>query len=184
MPMVMNQPKRKNPRGIIDPDVARDQLRRGLTNQEIADSHGITQSAVWRFLNRSKLEQQAVESFKANRADIYTSFQAKCLDLQTKIIESFGKDGVVEALKTQEKASMLFALNASHGTSYDKERLERGLSTENHSIVSKLLDARVQARYKPAKDKQPSKQTAQAETEIKEIISVSECKQEITSTSA
>ena len=140
------------------------QRDRGLSIPEIAKSQGVNQSTIWRFLQRTKPEIQAVESFKAHRADIYTSFQAKCLDLQTKIIESLEGDGVIGALKVSEKSSLLFALNATHGTSYDKERLERGLSTENHSIVSKLLDARVQARYKPAK-KQAATQAETASVE-------------------
>ena len=165
--MTMDAGKARDARKMNRARVLKQAQSGALTHKEIAQANGVSESTVWKFLYRSKPEIQAVESFKAHRADVYTAFQAKCLDLQTKIIESLEGDAVIGALKVSEKSSLLFALNATHGTSYDKERLERGLSTENHSIVSKLLDQRVQARYKPAKQekKHAAAQAEPASTE-------------------
>ena len=41
--------------------------------------------------------------------------------------------------KPHEKGSLLHALNIQAGTLYDKERLERGQSTQNLSIFGKLI---------------------------------------------
>ena len=154
--MAPNQRKRRTRSGF-DPAVALQQKERGLSNKEIADSHGVDQSTVWRFLHRTKPEIQALAEFQAHRSDLLDLLQGKCLDLQAKILDSINEDQVIASLKQSEKTGLLMALNATHGTSYDKSRLERGLSTENHSIVSKLLEARVQARYKPVLVKQTSK---------------------------
>lgn len=51
------------------------------------------------------------------------------------------------------------ALNATTGTSFDKERLERGESTQNHSIVSTMVDARVGSLYKRKPGVKPPKGT-------------------------
>ena len=158
MPIAANQRKRRTRSGF-DPAVALQQKERGLSNQEIAKSHGVDQSTVWRFLHRTKPEIQALAEFQARRSDLLDLLQGKCLDLQAKILDSINEEGIIASLKQSEKTGLLMALNATHGTSYDKSRLERGLSTENHSIVSKLLDARVQARYKPGKV--PNKATAE-----------------------
>lgn len=138
MDALLDKPTKKR-RGSINKPLALEQAKRGLNNVEIAKLHGVDQSAVWYFLNKSKPEVQALEDFKAHRADYFANFQAKCLQLQQKIIDSFFKDGIFESLKSSEKTGLLMALNASAGTSFDKERLERGKSTENVQVLNKLI---------------------------------------------
>ena len=147
-----NSPRKPRKHRKLDPDTVLEQQKRGLTHQEIADLNGVNQSTIWRFLQYTKPEEQALAQFKTHRADILARLQAKSIDAQERIIETL-KDGVLKTLEPHQKAGLLMALNAVHGTSFDKERLTLGLSTENHSVISKLLDARVQARYKPVPDK-------------------------------
>lgn len=131
---------------------------KSFSTAEIAQHQGVNPSTVWRFLEQTKPERQALEHFKANRADVLARLQAKSLDAQERILDTLD-DGVVKALTASQKSGLLMALNAQSGTSYDKERLERGLSTDNHSVVSKLLDARVKSRYAPVKKKAVSAPT-------------------------
>lgn len=132
---------------------ALEQAKRGLNNSEIARLQGVDQSTVWQFLNRTKPERQALQDFKTGRADAFAMFQGKCLNLQQKILDSLLVDGVLAPLKPSEKTGLLMALNASAGTSFDKERLERGQSTSNHSVMSTMLGEVVKGMYvggKPA----------------------------------
>lgn len=150
-----------------------EQHARGLSIPEIAKSQGVNQSTVWRFLQRTKPEIQALANFQAHRSTFLDQIHAQCVDVQSRILQTLD-DGVISALKANEKASLLFATNVVGGTSYDKSRLEKGLSTENHSIVSRMLDERVKSLYAPIKQpkqKQSCKQGAQVEPNIKEIIS-------------
>jgi len=126
-------------RGQLDKQRALEQAERGLTPQEIADSQGVHRTTVWRFLEASKPELQALHDFKTNRADVFAKLQAQAIDLQFKIIASFEKDGVLDALTPSQKSGLLGSLNAVAGTIYDKERLERGQSTENVSLLTKVL---------------------------------------------
>ena len=124
------------------------QAKRGLSYPEIAKSNGLNPSTVWRYLQRERVEVQALEQFKNGRADILATLQARCVDVQTRVLQTF-TDDVIGALSPRDKASLLFATNAVSGTSYDKERLQRGLSTENHSIVRRLLEQQVKELYTP-----------------------------------
>lgn len=151
MPISLDAGKARDARKMNRARVLKQAKTGAMTHKEIAQANGLSESAVWRFLYRSKPEIQALTEFQSNRSTYLDKIQAQCVDIQTRILASLTGDGVIEALKPGEKSGLLFALNAVAGTNYDKSRLERNLSTENHSIVSKLLDERVAARYKPVK---------------------------------
>jgi len=122
--------------------------QRGLSNSEIAKHEGVATTTVWRFLQQTEPERRDLERFKQGRADVLARLQAKSLDAQERILDTL-KDGVLDALKPQEKNGLMLALNAQHGTCFDKERLERGQSTSNQSIVSSMIDSTVKDLYKP-----------------------------------
>ncbi len=111
---------------------------KGLSITEIAQHQGVNRSTVWRFLRQTEPERQAVEEFKAGRADVLARLQAKSLDLQERILDTMS-DRVVEALAPHQKSGLLHALNAQAGTLYDKERLERGKSTTNLGVMSRIV---------------------------------------------
>lgn len=112
----------------------------GLSTADIAQHQGVAPSTVFRFLQQTKPERQALEVFKKERGDVFARLAAKSLDLQERVLDTYD-ERVVAALKPHEKGSLLHALNIQAGTLYDKERLERGQSTENLSILGKLIIA-------------------------------------------
>ena len=120
--------------------------KQGMSTLDIAQHQKVAPSTVFRFLQQSKPERQAVEQFKAGRADVLARLQAKSLDAQERILDTLD-DGVISALTPSQKTGLLMALNAQHGTSFDKERLERGQSTSNHSIMSAMLGHAVKTLY-------------------------------------
>jgi len=134
---------------------ALEQASRGLSNPEIARQQGVNKSTVFRFMQREKPQRQAVELFKLRRADILARIQAKSLDVQEQILDTL--DDVVSALTPSQKSGLIMSLNAQHGTAFDKERLQRGQSTSNQSIISRLVDATVKNLYKPKRES-PSNQ--------------------------
>lgn len=117
---------------------ALDQRARGLSMGEIAALQGVATSTVRRFMERMKPEQAAVEEFKNGRADVLARIQSKSLDLQERIIDTMD-DGVVAALLPHQKSGLLQALNAQAGTLFDKERLERGKTTQNVGLIAKMM---------------------------------------------
>jgi hypothetical protein len=121
---------------------------KGLNTVEIAQHQGVAPSTVWRFLQQTEPERQAVEQFKENRADVLARLQAKSLDAQERIVDSLD-DGVVAALTPSQKSGLLMSLNAQSGTAFDKERLQRGQSTENVSVIERMLAQSHEDIFKP-----------------------------------
>lgn len=124
----------------------------GLTTAEIATQQRLNPSTVWRFLESVKANGQQIDTFKGQRADVFAGLSLEALDVQSRIIRTLD-DGVLSALRPSEKTGLLMALNAVNGTIYDKERLERGQSTENHSVMHKILGAAFDGVHKPSIDK-------------------------------
>lgn len=142
---------RRRPARKINEQKVKELHAKGLNTSEIARHQGVNQSTVWRFLDRTEPDRQALERFKAGRADAFADLQAKAISVQHKIIESIQRDvdnGVSEAWTANEKGRLLDALNTVQGTIFDKERLERGESTANVSTVSRMVDASVSSLHK------------------------------------
>lgn len=114
----------------------------GYSMPAIADKLDVNVSTVWRYLESLKREKREIDEFRANRADAFAQLQAKAIGIQHKIIDSLmDKDGVLIALTPSQKSGLLGSLNAVAGTIYDKERLETGKSTENVSLLTRMLDS-------------------------------------------
>jgi len=152
----------------LDQSKALEQAKRGLSNPEIAKQQGVASSTVFRFMQRQKPERHAVEQFRAGRADVLARLQAKSLDAQERILDTLD-DGVIGALTPSQKTGLLMALNAQHGTSFDKERLERGQSTSNQSVMSTMLNTVVKNLYKPKQAIEKRRKGQRALLDAKEI---------------
>ena len=123
----------------LDRKKVQDLHAQGLSTTEIAQHQGVAPSTVWRFLQQSKPEQHALEQFKAGRADVLARIQAKSLSAQEMIIDTLDED-LISALQPHQKSGLLMALNVQAGTLFDKERLERGKSTSNLSLFTRLVE--------------------------------------------
>jgi hypothetical protein len=132
----------------VDPDAIRRLADAGLGTVDIAQHQGVERTTVWRYLQQHRIEQKNIQTFKEHRADLLAGLQSDALSLQKRVLATFD-DGVLQALKPGEKTGLLMALNATHGTTFDKERLERGESTQNISTISRMIDNRVSSAHKP-----------------------------------
>ena len=110
----------------------------GMSTADIAQHQGVAPSTVFRFLQQTKPDRYALEVFKKERRDVFARLAAKSLDLQDRIVDTFD-DRIITALKPHEKGPCSTRSTFKPGTLYDKERLERGQSTQNLSILGKLL---------------------------------------------
>lgn len=134
----------------------------GVGAVEIARDTKLSRQSIWSFLTDLKSHRESIRDFTSNRADLLSRLQGEALDLQLKVMQSINKDEVLATLKQSEKTSLLMALNVTSGTAFDKERLERGQSTENISVVSKMLQGVTSLHKRMAASKQPEQTDAQA----------------------
>ena len=123
----------------LNRDAALAMRQAGHTMPQIAAKLGVTTSAVYKFLDKATPEHQALEAFKQNRANVFADLQAKAIELQRKVIDSFYENGVLVTLTPQQKTGLMMSLNAVSGTIYDKERLELGKSTQNVGLIARMM---------------------------------------------
>jgi predicted transcriptional regulator len=122
----------------------------GMSTADIAQHQGVAPSTVFRFLQQTTPERQALEVFKKERGDVFARLAAKSLDLQERIVDTFD-EAVITALKPSEKGSLIHQLGIAAAVHYDKERLERNLTTANVGILGKLIVAAEASLGVPAK---------------------------------
>jgi IS30 family transposase len=149
------QRTKRTPRKL-DRAKVRELAEQGLKTVDIAKHQGVARSTVFRFLQQTEPDRQALEAFKKDRGDVFARLSMKRLEVQEKIVDTFD-ERLIATLQPHQKGSLLHALNIQAGTLYDKERLERGQSTANLSVLAKLITA--------AEDKLGVSKTTQATTE-------------------
>lgn len=128
------------------------QLNQGKSQREIARSLGVHNSAISRWLDTLDQEKQDLSRFRSSRTDALSQIQSKALTLQAQVLDSL-MDGLPPDTTLSQKAGLMQSLNIVIGTSYDKERLETGQSTQNISAVSRMIDSAVSDMYKPLRNK-------------------------------
>lgn len=134
----------------------------GLSDNSIAKVVGFNQSTVSRFLQRMAPELAGVKAFTDSRADIFRTVQIKALDIQDRILATLDDDGVLAALSPKEKSVLMEATNRIAGTFYDKERLETGKSTQNHSLIARMMGDALDSAHHAPTSSETSKPDAQA----------------------
>jgi hypothetical protein len=99
-------------------------INSGLSYEQIAKLQNVTHNAIFKKI-KPLLPDESNEIYKKNRADILSQAQVKILSqVDTKRLKRAG----------------LRDISVAFGILYDKERLERGLSTANVDMVSVQAD--------------------------------------------
>ena len=78
---------------------------------------------------------ETVDKYRENKADILSFAQSYNIAKQQEIARKHLTAEKIEAMKTGEAVNWFKTLGLDYGVKYDKERLERGESTENVSII-------------------------------------------------
>ena len=132
----------------------------GLSTTDIAEHQGVVRTTVWRFLEQLKPQQHQLTKFKNHRADCLAQIQGMALDVQERILERMRKDledeGITSALTPTAKTKILSAAVMAHAIGFDKERLERGKSTSNESLMAMIqrVDDELYPKSKKGRAKQ------------------------------
>lgn len=111
----------------IDIQKALELRSKGLTEPEIAELFNCTKQAVNKALKPyAGLFDDGIEAFKKHRADLLALGQRE-------LLLSVDPDDIKKMSVKDRVVAM--------GILYDKERLERGQSTSNHSIMARAVEA-------------------------------------------
>lgn len=122
--------RKKSTPGKLTPEkvIQLKQLNPNLTTTQIAKLNDVDHSAIVRCFQRYGINKEHLEAFKMNRGDILAGIQ-----------ETVAASLTVEDIKGASVRDRTILL----GTLYDKERLERGQSTQNVATI--LASAVVEA---------------------------------------
>lgn len=90
----------------------------------------------------------AIDFYKVNRADIFVSKQMSYQKLADYIISTMDKEQI-DGAKLTEKLACLKVLDTGAAIFYDKERLERGESTQNVSVLVGAIKELKRKRSEP-----------------------------------
>ncbi len=124
----------------LDREKVQDLAARGLSTADIAKQQGVATTSVWRFLRQLKPQQQQLDQFLNRRADCLAQIQGIALDVQERVLERMREnledDGKASALSPTSIAKFLQAAVVAGGVSFDKERLVRGESSHNLTLLA------------------------------------------------
>lgn len=119
----------------IKPDEVTALIAQGIPKTEIAKQQGVNYSTLYRYLEKIKAEKTELDQYINDRAAAKALLQIKADDVIARVLDGY-TDEKIEAMTDAQKGSLVVACNAVSGTQFDKERLERGQSTENvHQII-------------------------------------------------
>lgn len=124
-------------------------LEAGKSQRQVAAELGISHSSISTWLDTVEQSRRELSRFRSSRADVLASLQARSISFQHQLIADLEEDRLRNALTPSQKAGLLHTLTVVSGTAYDKERIETGQSTQNISVVSRMIDSAVQDIYKP-----------------------------------
>ena len=122
----------------------------GFSTYEIARTQGVNHSSVHRFLESYQIEKKQTEAYKVDRANLLSYTGSKFHSLVTRIADELQRDadnGVLAALGPEAKGKLARDLSVVQGVVFDKERLERGESTSNVSLVAKIMAPALSAAF-------------------------------------
>lgn len=130
--------KKKTPTQAVQEMIKLKTRNPKLSCQEIGDIVGRDKSNVSRALRRYGFEMKGLGRYKDNRADILAGFQNRILE-------------AIDSNKLDKASLKDIAL--SYGILYDKERLERGKSTENVAMsgLVEIIDKQVREKIEDHK---------------------------------
>jgi len=98
----------------------------------------VSMGAISKIAKQFESNRELVEFYKNNRADLLADLQRLKVEKQHLILKSLTEEEIA-GMKTIEKFRALLALDTGIGIDQDKERLERGESTENVSIIYEAI---------------------------------------------
>lgn len=119
-------------------------LNRDLTQSEIAAIQKVHPSTITRYIQT--LSPNEVNQYKTNRTNKLVEDQLHAKALHRRVINYYldMEDSNFHAIPEDKKIGIMNASNVSAAVSYDKERLESGLSTNNTLIDIRALIGKVE----------------------------------------
>ena len=105
-----------------------------ISYKEISDTIGISQGHIRNIIKQFESNQELIDWYQKNRLSVLQKAQLDDLAIQD-LIRSLITPEEIQKMTPGQKAQWFTAVGTDFGIKYDKERLEKGESTENVAVV-------------------------------------------------
>ena len=110
----------------------------GMPYRKVNEVTGVSLGLIGRIVRQFEANRELIEWYQKNKVELLRKAQAENLALQQAIRDTLTEEEI-RKLTPDQKARWFAALGVDHGIKFDKERLQADLSTENVSIVVKMI---------------------------------------------
>ena len=110
----------------------------GTTYRKINEITGVSLGLITKIVKEFESSQDLINWYQKNKLNVLMNAQFENLALQEAIRNSITEDDLNKWTPDQ-KARWYQVLGTDHGIKFDKERLERGQSTENVSVIIEAI---------------------------------------------
>ena len=110
----------------------------GMSYREVKEIIPVSLGYITRIVKEFESSKELIRWYEANRVDVLLKAQLESMALQGAIRNSITEDDIKKWTPDQ-KARWHHALTIDHGTKFDKERLQRGESTQNVAGIYKFI---------------------------------------------
>ena len=110
----------------------------GMPYRKVNEVTGVSLGLIGKIVRQFEADRDLIEWYQKNKVELLRKAQAENLALQQAIRDTLTEEEI-RKLTPDQKARWFAALGVDHGIKFDKERLQADLSTENVSIVVKMI---------------------------------------------
>ena len=110
----------------------------GTSYRKINEITGVSLGHITKIVKEFESSQELIDWYQKNKLNVLMKAQLENLALQEAIRDSITEDQLKKWTPDQ-KARWYQVLGTDHGIKFDKERLERGQSTENVSVIIEAI---------------------------------------------
>ena len=110
----------------------------GTNYRKINEITGVSLGHITKIVKEFESSQELIDWYQKNKLNVLMKAQLENLALQEAIRNSITEDDLKKWTPDQQ-ARWYQVLGTDHGIKFDKERLERGQSTENVSVIIEAI---------------------------------------------
>jgi len=111
----------------------------GMRYRKVNEVTGVSLGLIGKIVKQFEADKGLVEWYQRNKLELLQRAQAENLALQQAIRDTLTEEEI-RKLTPDQKARWFGALGVDHGIKFDKERIQSDLSTDNVSIIVKLIN--------------------------------------------
>ena len=110
----------------------------GMPYRKVNEVTGVSLGLIGKIVRQFEADRDLIEWYQKNKVELLRKAQVENLALQQAIRDTLTEEEI-RKLTPDQKARWFAALGVDHGIKFDKERIQSDLSTDNVSVVVKMI---------------------------------------------